>query len=109
MELGRVDLYGRELGIANNQAFGVGVGVDLGAHCQAATRFGIGDEVHDHLMADQRSHRAQSGAHTPGTRRRQSRKKDAARHITASTLSPCFRRRPNAPAPPGMSSCRCAW
>ena len=54
MELGRVDLYGREFGIANEQTFGVGVGVDLGAHPQAATRFGIGDEVHDHLMADQR-------------------------------------------------------
>ena len=53
MEFVRLDRDGGEVGVTYDHALGVGVGVELGAHLQAAARPGARDELHDHLMADQ--------------------------------------------------------
>jgi 3-mercaptopyruvate sulfurtransferase SseA len=44
-----------EVGVADDQALGVRVGVDLGAHLQSAARLGVGNQLDDHLVTDQRT------------------------------------------------------
>lgn len=42
-----------EIGVADDQALGVRVGVDLRAHLQSAARLGVGYQLDDHLVTDQ--------------------------------------------------------
>ena len=53
MEYVWLDRDGRKVGVTHDQADGVGVGVERGAHLQAAARPEARDELDDHLVADQ--------------------------------------------------------
>ena len=54
MELIGLQMDGFELLIGDLDAFGIGRGIELGAHPQAAASAGVSDEVDHHLMTDQR-------------------------------------------------------
>ena len=55
MEVVANDVDGVERGVADHQSFGVGVRVDLRANGQASARGGVGDQLHDDLVADERT------------------------------------------------------